>query len=77
MECLFLVTYMELLGSGYEYEIISRPNSYGGSAPFINSYGEFTFGRQALPVNISRSGEYIVRATNGLGNVTVIKITVY
>ena len=68
---------MELLGTGYGYEIISRPKTYGGSAPLINSYGEFSFARQALPVNISRSGEYIVKAAGGMDNVTIFKIVVF
>ena len=42
----------------------------------INSCGEFTFASQVLPVNISRSGEYIVKAVDGGGNVTILKITV-
>ena len=68
---------VDLLGSGYNYEIIDRPATIGGIAPFVDLYGRFNFGRQVMPVSISREGEYVIRVTDGGGNfVEVYRITV-
>ena len=49
----------------------------GGTAPRIDVYGRFAFAHQVLPVNISRAGEYMVRATHNLnGGVVVLRIIV-
>jgi hypothetical protein len=59
---------------GNEYRIVRRPGTLGGTAPMIDAYGRFSFGHQVMPVNISRAGEYEVRATDGSG--VIYKITV-
>ena len=63
---------VDLLGSGYKYEIISRPGTLGGLAPWINIYGQFEFAHQAMPVNISREGRYVVKAYDNAGNVVAV-----
>jgi hypothetical protein len=63
---------VELLGTGYKYKIASRPAPMGGSAPFIDGYGQFVFGHQIMPVNISRAGEYVVEVSNYSGNVVAV-----
>ena len=69
---------VNLLGTGYVYEIISRPKTLGGKAPWINIYGQFSFEAQVMPMSVSRAGEYIVKVTDDNDSVvTVYKITVY
>jgi len=64
--------------AGYTYEIVSRPNTVGGAAPRINADGQFVINQQAMPLNISRAGDYVVRAVDGYGNVAYVYIiTVY
>ena len=66
------------LAYSYRYEIVSRPNTVGGTAPRINADGQFVINQQAMPLNISRAGEYVVRAVDGYGNAAdVYIITVY
>ena len=67
---------VELLGSGYTYEVIYRGDMLGGLAPFVNAYGEFVFGQQILPANISREGLYMVKVSDGDGVVAVFEIVV-
>ena len=63
---------------GYRYEIVSRPNTVGGTAPRINAAGQFVINQQAMPLNISRAGYYVVLAMDGAGNVAnVYVIAVY
>jgi len=65
-------------GYGYRYEIVSRPNTVGGTAPRINADGQFVINLQAMPLNISRAGDYVVRAVDSFGNVAYVYIiTVY
>jgi len=63
-------------GSENTYEIISRPPTLGGTAPWINNSGQFVFARQTMPENMSREGEYIVRATNSSGIVVAVYIII-
>jgi len=70
---------VELLGSDYEYKIISRPGTSGGRAPSINIYGQFVFAahvHQVMPMNISRAGVYIVKAAHKDGGIATIIIEV-
>jgi len=63
---------VDLMGAGYKYEIISRPNTLGGQAPWIDIAGRFVFARQAMPVNISRAGVYVVKAVDDGGDVVAV-----
>ena len=64
--------------SGNRYEIVSRPDTLGGKAVRINANGQLIFNQQAMPMNISRAGEYVVREVDAYGNVVnVYIITVY
>ena len=65
---------VDLLGPDYKYEIIGRPGTLGGLAPWINIHGQFEFAHQVMPVNISRAGEYIVKASDHNGNVVAVYI---
>jgi hypothetical protein len=68
---------VDLFGPDYRYEIISRPATLGGIAPRINIYGQFVFAELVMPVNISRKGEYLVKAKDDDGNVVeIFRITV-
>jgi hypothetical protein len=68
---------VDLLGPGYNYEITDRPDTIGGIAPFVDVNGQFNFGRQVMPVSISREGEYVIRVTDSGGNfVEMYRITV-
>ena len=63
--------------SGNRCEIVKRPDTLGGRAPLINTNGQFTFANQVMSYNISRTGEYIVLATDGNGKfVEAYRITV-
>jgi len=63
----------EYLGT-YNYEIVSRPDTLGGTAPVVDDYGYFTFAHDVLPANISRAGQYTVTAADDGGNVVEVYI---
>jgi alpha-tubulin suppressor-like RCC1 family protein len=63
---------VELLGRGYNYEITNRPQTFGGTAPSVNTKGQFIFDQQVLPVTISRAGEYIVEVTDNNDNLVAV-----
>ena len=57
----------------YTYKTISRPSTIGGMAPRVDGYGRFVFAGQMLPANLSRAGEYVVKATvGGSGEIVAI-----
>jgi len=60
--------------TGNRYEIISRPNTVGGTAVRINAAGQLIFNQQAVPINVSRAGEYVVREIDAFGNVVYVYV---
>ena len=60
------------IGPGYYYEVIERPATLGGTAPWVNIWGKFIFAQETLPANISRAGEYVVEVTDGDGKVVAV-----
>jgi uncharacterized repeat protein (TIGR02543 family) len=53
---------IDLMGADYKYQIVRRPATMGGRAPMINQHGQFDFGFHLMPVNLPRTGEYLIYA---------------
>ena len=69
-----VVLYESGIEPGYMYEIISRPATLGGTAPWINASGQFVFAHQVMPSNISRAGEYVIRVVNASGDIIAVYV---
>jgi len=65
---------INLMGAGYKYAIVSRPDTPGGVA-IINANNQFAFNPQGAPTNLSRAGVYKVEVSDSSDK--VIKIYIF